>query len=1015
MKHAGISVILASLFILAAVGSAQNLILDSECNLDPDNGELAVSEGADQCRFSRYTEEFTWNNCLKFELVNVSVDKEGKRHVGTGMRFGGTKELHGFPCKPDTTYRFSLEIRGTAPRAMLNVYEWTDGQSNSFEYRRKNQTSIHLIRPEKEWTVYTGTFRTGPDAKRAALGLQFWGDEAKKDFQEEIGQYVLADKIKIEEVRQSAITPGKPVRTEGAASFDDTKPAKVCIVPDTPENPAVLTDFRDYKEDKPSDLPSRCLVWREGDKLHFKLDFQGVKPEAAYSENGGNDIWFDDFAEFFFAPVKQDRLKSQFVVSAGGGRWMGHAGAGDPDPYDKWQAKCEVRPDGWSADVVIPFSLLGYDSVPGEGESIGFNLGRQHTAPGVFDKQPDWTKGNRWGMHRMYDNSSWSFGYGERENFGTLFFGTMKPYAEKVLSEITSPELAGLKQQIDLADPGLAFARLMQLKEKDRLLKLASEKFLAAQIRTSTDPALPFLPEELNHPQKEFRLTAAVNEHAPLAVALANMTGEFEEYRVTVECGWEHPDPQVEGWYPASGLKTADGTRFPAEKITIRRGVKGRDSDAPNASARYDILSKLNEASTVPVPAWEGALLWITFDCHNVKPGEYTGKFVISPLTGNRLTASRHVKDGLEIKETLTKEIPIRLTVLPFELDDNAMPLNGYRTALRQYHFDFMKEYRHCMYMVTPWYFTADFAPDGTIREAKPRPFLLPHLELLRKNLEKMPKGVRPVMVGYGAYDIFKRIHMRGTKIEFDSPAWWNAWREWCIMMDGILTESGIARDDYVVEVLDEPNPNEYPVAEVRKAFEVMREAVPGIHLTITSGINAYGKEIGPLADHWIFYAGIVHNREKVKDALEYMALPDRKWSVYMCGTSMRQDLYRYYRILPWTALEIHSEAVSLYQFFAQNPGTDFRRAAKDGEVAYDTSHSLIPSVRLENLRIGMDDARYLLLLEKLAAGDSAEAKAARTFLKKAARDVASVYPHDAGKADEVRQKAVEWILKLKR
>jgi len=1008
-----LTAITMALFAAALPVKAQNMIVDSDCDKNPEAGESSIAEGAQQGKLTQFVEDATWNRCLKFELTDFSTDKDGKRRVNTGLRIGGTKKLFGFPCKPETTYKFSLEIKGDAPRAMLDAYEWSDMESNSYRNRKKARTSVHLIMPRKEWTVYSGTFKTSATAKRASLCVKFWGDEARKDLKEKVGQYVLIDKITVEEVKPGLFDQGKAeVRSESLA-FGKKEAAKVCIVPDAPDKAASLADFRDLKEDKPARYPSECTVWQDGTALHFHLEFRGVKPTAEFSGTGGNGIWTDDLAEFLFAPVTPDRRLSQFVVSAGGGRWMSN-GAAEVDRYGEWQAECKVLPDGWQADVTIPFTLLGYPKAPGPGDFIGFNLGRQYIDPGFYRDKPDFSKGNRWGRGRMFDNSSWSRGYSDLKKFGVLFFGTMQPYAEKVLSEITAPELAELKRQVDLSDPGTAWVRLDELKEKARLLKLSGEKFLVAQIPPATDPAIPFLPDELNNPQKEFQVTAAVNEHAPLALALANMSGNFEEYRVSLVRGWEQPEPQVEYWYCEPGLKQQDGTVFPANRITIRRGIRGRDSETPDAKERFDILAKVNEASTIPVPSREGALVWIDFDCRGVKPGTYQGKLVVTPLSANRVKSAKRGPAGFRIQDTLTKEIPVKLTVLPFELDESDMPLNGYRSAYRQYQFDLMKEYSCAMYMVTPWHFRFRFAPDGSIQEEKLTPCLEPHIRLLAANAAAMPKGIRKVMIGYGAYDIFRRVHMRGAGIEYDSPAYWNAWREWSKAMDRIMTRNGFAREDYTVEVVDEPHEDKFPVAEMKKACEEMKQAVPGIHLTLTSGIKIYGKELSGIIDGWIFSHYSIYERTETPLIDAFTALPGKEWAVYCCATGMRQSLYRYYRIHAWKSLDLNSKYVGVYQFFAQQPGTDLRRMATDGELAYDTAQGLIPSVRLENLRIGLTDARYILLLKKLAENDdSAEAKAARAFLKTAAHDVAAVFPHDPGKADTVRKKAVEWILKL--
>ena len=141
---------------------------------------------------------------------------------------------------------------------------------------------------------------------------------------------------------------------------------------------------------------------------------------------------------------------------------------------------------------------------------------------------------------------------------------------------------------------------------------------------------------------------------------------------------------------------------------------------------------------------------------------------------------------------------------------------------------------------------------------------------------------------------------------------------------------------------------------------------------------------------------------------------PGNDWSVYCCETQLRLDLYRYYRIHAWKALDIGAQFLSIYEFYNQQPGIDFIRVLTGGLV-YDTANALVPSVRLENLRIGIDDVRYMKLLEKLAATDSKTAIEARKFIKTAAREVVHIYPHNSSIACKMREKAVEFILALKK
>lgn len=988
-------------FCLSFALHAENLIKDFDCSKEPMSDEFAVLEGFGKGKLSHFIEKYSWNRCLKFEIVDFYT-KNGKRSCNTAIRIGGNNKTYGFVCKPDTTYKFSFELKGTARRVMVPFCEWfKDG--NGYSSRRKKRTSAHNIVPQTEWTTYNGTFKTSKDAKRAALLIQFWGDESRNDFREAKGQYVLIDKIKIEEVKANIVSAGK--KTVDTSAFGKLAEVKAAAIGNA-QNPAVLNNFRDLLENKPARYNSVVKIWHDSKNICFDLDFQGVKPKAEYSGQNGNNIWLDDMAELFFKSSNDKII--HFAVSAGGGKWSNAVSANN-----SWTSSVKTLANGWQAQIKIPLSLIGYSAPPKKGDFLNFNIGRQYAAPGKYPDKPDFTKGNRRGGIYMYDNSSWVFGY--RKGFGILFFDSAEPFIKNNLAKITSPELVKLKSSIDTNNVSDAMAKLKFLQEQDRFLKLSKQKFIIAQIAPESDPVIPFLPSELNEPQEKFKVRSAVNEHAPLVLALANMTNKMEEYRVVLHSGYFCGEPQIERHYLRFDLKQDDGTLFPASKITVRRGVRGRDSDVEKAQERYDILAKVNEVSTIPVPPQESGLVWITFDCHDVKPGIYKGFVSVVPLSSNRFKNFKYTPDGPAINDTLTKEIPVELEVLPFALEDNAMPLNGYRTMFRQDHADFMRNYNYCMYMITPWHFHFKFDQDGKIIEEKLRSYLEPHIRLTSKNLRRFSDGVRHVMLAYGAYDIFRRVHCVKNKIQYNTPRYWKAWEEWCIAVDKIFARNGISRNDYTVEVVDEPFPDKFTAAELKKACEIMKKAVPGVHLTITSGSKYYVDALKDTVDSWIFSHFDIYNKEKGEKAAYFRTLKGKNWSVYCCVTDIRQNLYSYYRLQAWKSFDINSDYVSIYQFFAQNGGMDFRRMAKDGELAYETSSTLVPTVRLENLRIGIDDVRYMRLLEKHAKGNSETARKARAFLKKASRDVVVVAPHDRSLAAKMRNEAIKFILELKK
>ena len=1005
------------LFLPGVVFCQPNVLLDGECDQEALLSEYKIIEGpSGHGRLSQFIEDATWNRCLKMELQKYFVNEKGEKSVNFGIRLGGDADGDGFPCKPDTRYEFKLEIRGKAPRAMLNFYTWNK-LPTTWQNRTKQKTSIHLIHPQDSWTEYRGSFHTGANAIRAALGVQFWGEESEAGILEEKpGDYLLIDKIVIREASSGLFN--------GAADANVALPSRneavVYIAPITASWDGVQEggEFRDLQVDQPARLKTSVKVRTDDQALHFFvrcLSAKGVNIKADCQEDGSNSIWTDDLIEIFLDDVSGKSLLNQFVVSAGGKRWMGNGSSKKSVNYDAWQAATTIDADGWTAEVSIPFSSIGFDRIPEEGTLIRFNIGRQRPVGATGETDPG--LGNRIGGGVVFDNSSLAFAdgtYHDKKNYAALFLGSMKPYADKILacaeSELENPQVAAIVKAIDLRFPGQALSRLTALENSIRLAKLARKKFILSRISPNSDPALPFLPEELNAPVQKIVVRAAINEQAPAVLALANMTPVMAEYRLILTSGWERQEPQHEIWTEIPGLKTANGLRFPEDHISIRRGIAFKDADTEGHGRRYDILAELNEASTVPVPSREAALIWITFDCRDVKPGKYLGQIKVIPL--NEISLSmKHQTPGYHI-ESSTESFEVELEVLPIALPErSSLPLNAYRTAFSDHQFDFMKQYDCFMYMVTPWYFTFSINAAGEVESTETRPFLQPHLSMLMKNLRANPATANPaIMLGYSCYSVFKKVIIPKS-IPFDSPEYWNAWRNWCKAAAALLQKHGLSFEEFTMEIFDEPNPKEFLVEELRRACVESKEAVPQMRLMLTSGM-AYFEAVRDLIDDWIFTYYRVQETDYRKKMKEFRAIPGKHMSIYACGTSMRQDLYRYYRLLPWRALETKCDSVSLYQFMEQHPGTDFYRAPCGG-VTYTTPNGVIPSIRLESFRLGLTDVKYMHLLEQQAIGDDLAAVEARAFLKKAARDVSVAFSHDSSKADETRAMAISFLLRL--
>ena len=352
---------------------ADNQIRNPECDGDKWQTEFRTAEMKNQIELTQFVEDSTWNRCLKLTLKDYFIGKDGFKHVNAGVMLGGDAKKPGFPCKPDTVYEFKFELKGTAERAMVNFYQW-----DSKGKIKKQRTSIHLIRPQKDWTVYKGKFRTTANAKRAALYIQFWGDEKRRDLREKPGQFILIDKISVQEVEE--FTPGAAQKTEGNIQLT---PAPVFIAGSSPETAARIPGFKDLMEDKPARLKTNAAIYRSADALHVRIDSFGPITSDKYKGTGGGEIWKDDLAEMLLPALNSARQRALSISCLGNLKQIGQAeftyALDSQDQYHGWVMKIitlkelNVTSDfGWS----VFLWHCGYLPKPGSPKSIFYCAGQ---------------------------------------------------------------------------------------------------------------------------------------------------------------------------------------------------------------------------------------------------------------------------------------------------------------------------------------------------------------------------------------------------------------------------------------------------------------------------------------------------------------------------------------------------------------------------------------------------------------------------------------------------------------
>ncbi len=967
-------------FASVAVCFAQGNLLVNGGFDEKINTELFSDYTPGTFELTQYIEDGTWNKCLRVELKKITIAEEGNKRVGIFMHFGRTGKQPGFKAKPNTIYQFSFDIKGDAPGgASTKAVSWNgDGIKIWDKSRKQISTSLNGFAVNSEWTHMEGTFRTGADTERIALGISLWGDSAQQSvFKWKEGHYVLLDNLVVKEKLDIAQAgPAKSAPAEDWRKYE-------CL-------PLKIDSFINAKDGKPSPLKCKAEVSVEGDAVRVIVECTAETPiKANVKEN--RDIWRDDVVEVFFGPTAAaDRTLSQFVLAAGGGRYCGRGGS-SVNEMDSWKAVPTVNGNSWKADFTIPFTVLGYAGKPAAGESILFNISLQHEK-----EQPTWSpvRGN----------------FHDTARFNMIIFGTAADYAAKCIAEIKDcpEELADKRKDIAKGNPTAAEAhkRFVELKDEIREFRLGKATFLVGTLPVTADYELPLEIDISNiifNGNQPIKLRGAINEVVSLPVTITNRTDETEAYRVIL-----HPNRQQSD-FELLGL--ADG--FPKENVEMLEAIAQKDSDKYGAKRRYDALPKMNQAFVVTVPPRQTGMVWINLDCTGVEPKTYTGSIRVSPLSEKASLASRKYVGPM-------KDYKVSLEVLPIELDFKNPEKPTWLMERGSTESFFEKEIAlgGRFIMVSPWSFGFKFDEQGNVLN----PDLPKVVDWLKAHVERYERhGVRNgvlFLVSFGSYMTFEQQYMN-KKIKVMSPEWRNCWANNLKAMHEVFRKAGVKDSEWGIEVFDEP-----PGKSIERDLEVTkiaRETLPGIFLEMTWAAPNHGqtpetiRKFAPYLDSHCFWGGLV-SAPDYRVLLKELQAEGKDYMMYYCNTSMRESLYRYYRLHSWRAWECGAKVIALYYFVDApygGPGAVNWKTAAAGGLTYRSDNDCVSTVRHQAFRMGVTDSAYLGHLKRLAAkGDSALHKEAKAFLESAPK-TAIREAHDPKCADRLRDKAIELILKL--
>jgi hypothetical protein len=143
-----------------------------------------------------------------------------------------------------------------------------------------------------------------------------------------------------------------------------------------------VSDFYDTSQGIPANEPT--TVWIAHDARNIYVAFKCIDslPETIRRQQRkrGGDIWGDDFVGVDFDSYKDGQI-SWFDVTARGTQTEKIAGGTGTkiEWIGDWQAAAKLQPDGWTAEMAIPFPMLKYHS---DQTMMGVAFVRRHPRSG---------------------------------------------------------------------------------------------------------------------------------------------------------------------------------------------------------------------------------------------------------------------------------------------------------------------------------------------------------------------------------------------------------------------------------------------------------------------------------------------------------------------------------------------------------------------------------------------------------------------------------------------------------
>jgi hypothetical protein len=420
----------------------------------------------------------------------------------------------------------------------------------------------------------------------------------------------------------------------------------------------------------------------------------------------------------------------------------------------------------------------------------------------------------------------------------------------------------------------------------------------------------------------------------------------------------------------------------------------------------YQYAPKIIEDKEVIVPQHHTQTYWLTLKANpETKPGDYYGSIKIMPQSGKQTEIPVHVKVlPLELTDT-DKQYGMMMDYAFYELDNDVWTEKE-KKLIQKRGMEIYEDLRdHGMTLIYPhshFYYKVD--KNGE-----------PILNSLRASLESY-KNLRfpgPFVWYLGHLLQTAKPKHPGSILNYDSGVAKKRLPDLLLRFETMAKELGIPKEKLIVQLVDEPDPDQKERTKAGKELHKIARKL-GFRTLITR----------PWTDVDVICTGVPENQKQE----EQLRKIGKEWWIYPNNTLNSKNLAYARYVFGFGAWHWGIDGVSpwTYQMSQGSNGNPF--TILDGPeimVAYPGVNGPIPTPTWEAIRDGINDYKYIYLLEKLISAEKAKGNSMALSiekqllqLKQKIRKIPSPKENDFGdwlpqNFDIRRKQIVEWAMEL--